>query len=72
VLIPAGPKAGTLSDATSKPIFVAGDEHWREMAGKMQIGMVLRVDRQERIFVTEALHKRLEFIGQPPPINVIP
>ncbi|MCB4360051.1 FAD:protein FMN transferase [Quatrionicoccus australiensis] len=72
VLIPAGPRAGTLSDATSKPIFVAGDERWREMAKQMQIGMVLRVDRQERIFVSEALHKRLEFIGQPPPINVIP
>ncbi len=72
VLIPAGPQAGTLSDAASKPIFVAGDERWREMAGKMQIGMVLRVDRQERIFVSEALHKRLEFIGQPPPINVVP
>jgi len=72
VLIPAGPKAGTLSDATSKPIFVAGDERWREMANQMQIGMVLRVDRQERIFVSEALYKRLEFIGQPPAINVVP
>lgn len=72
VLIPAGPTAGTLSDAASKPIFVAGDEGWREMANQMQIGMVLRVDRQERIFVSEALHKRLEFIGQPPAINVVP
>lgn len=72
VLIPAGPKAGTLSDAASKPIFVAGDERWREMANQMQIGMVLRVDRQERIFVSEALHKRLEFIGQQPAINVVP
>lgn len=72
VLIPAGPRAGTLSDASSKPIFIAGDEHWQEMASKMQIGMVLRVDRQERIFISEALHKRLEFIGQPPPLNIVP
>ena len=72
VLIPAGPKAGTLSDATSKPIFVAGDENWRAMAKKMEIGLVLRVDRNAQIFVTEALHQRLEFIGQPPPLKILP
>ncbi|HSG22968.1 MAG TPA: FAD:protein FMN transferase, partial [Azonexus sp.] len=40
VLIPAGPKAGTLSDAVSKPIFIAGPADWREIAGKMGIGLV--------------------------------
>ncbi|MBU1362222.1 MAG: FAD:protein FMN transferase [Gammaproteobacteria bacterium] len=72
VLIPAGPKAGTLSDAASKPIFIAGPDGWRDMAGKMQIGLVLRVDRSNRIFVTEALRQRLEFIGQPPEVTVVP
>jgi len=72
VLIPAGPKSGTLSDATSKPIFIAGGERWREMAGKMGVGLVLRVDRQGKIFVTEALRQRLEFIGNAPEITVIP
>jgi FAD:protein FMN transferase len=72
VLIPAGPKAGTLSDATSKPIFIGGDREWREMARKMDIGLVLRVDQKGRIFVTEALHKRLEFIGNAPEITVVP
>ncbi len=72
VLIPAGPKAGTLSDATSKPIFVAGDENWRAMAKKMEIGLVLRVDRKAQLFVTEALRQRLEFIGQPPPLKILP
>lgn len=72
VLIPAGPKAGTLSDASSKPIFIAGDQGWREMAAKMQISLVFRVDRSNRVFVTEALHKRLEFIGQPPPLTILP
>ncbi|MGE5472168.1 MAG: FAD:protein FMN transferase [Bacteroidota bacterium] len=72
VLIPTGPKAGTLSDATSKPVFIAGGERWREMAAKMGVGMVLRVDRQGRIFVTEALYKRLEFIGQAPELTVVP
>jgi thiamine biosynthesis lipoprotein len=72
VLIPAGPKAGTLSDAASKPIFIAGPDGWRDMAKKMEIGLVLRVDRDNRIFVTEALRQRLEFIGQPPEITVVP
>ena len=71
VLIPAGPKAGTLSDAASKPIFIAGPDGWRDMARKMEVGLVLRVDRSNRIFVTEALRQRLEFIGAPPDLNVV-
>ena len=71
ILIPPGPKAGTLSDAASKPIFIAGPEHWREMAQKMEIGLVLRVDRDNRIFVTDALRKRLDFIGKAPEMVVV-
>jgi thiamine biosynthesis lipoprotein len=72
VLIPKGPKAGTLSDAASKPIFIAGPDGWRAMARKMDIGLVLRVDRDDRVFVTKALNQRLEFIGQKPDITVVP
>ena len=72
VLVPAGPKAGTLSDAASKPIFIAGPNGWRAMAKKMEIGLVLRVDRDGRIFVTEALQQRLAFIGQTPEMAVVP
>ena len=72
IVIPPGPRAGTLSDASSKPIFIAGPEHWRELARKMEIGLVLRVDRDNRIFVTEALRQRLEFPGAVPEMTVIP
>jgi thiamine biosynthesis lipoprotein len=72
VLIPSAPNSGTLSDAASKPIFVAGADGWRAMADKMQTPLVMRVDRDNRIFVTEALHKRLEYIGKPPEITVLP
>ena len=72
VLIPAGPKAGTLSDAASKPIFIAGPDAWREAARKMQIGLVLRVDRSNQIFVTEAMRQLIEFIGQAPALTVVP
>jgi len=72
VLIPSGPKAGTLSDAASKPIFIAGPDGWREMARKMEIGLVLRVDAGNRVFITEALKNRLEFLGQAPEMTVLP
>jgi thiamine biosynthesis lipoprotein len=72
VLIPAGAKAGTLSDATSKPIFIAGPDGWRAMAAKMGVAQVLRVDSENRIFVSEALNKRLEYLGKTPEITVIP
>jgi FAD:protein FMN transferase len=72
VLIPAGPKAGTLSDASSKPIFIAGPDHWREMARKMNVALVLRVDQDNRVFVTEALRQRLSFVGQAPDLTNVP
>ena len=72
IVIPPGPRAGTLSDASSKPIFIAGPEHWRDLARRMEIGLVLRVDRDNRIFVTEALRQRLEFPGAVPEMTVVP
>ena len=72
VLIPASAKAGTLSDATSEPIFIAGPNAWYDMARKMEITQVLRVDRDGQIFVTQSLHKRLDFIGQTPQLTVVP
>lgn len=72
VLMPPGPRAGTLSDANSKPIFIAGPEHWRELARQLDTGLVLRVDRSGQIFVTEALRQRLEFTGKMPEMTVLP
>ena len=72
VLIPARPQAGTLSDAASKPIFIAGDADWREAAQKMGIGLVLRVDRDGRVFVSEALNRRLSWVGKAPDATIVP
>jgi thiamine biosynthesis lipoprotein len=38
----------------------------------MEIGLVLRVDRDNRVFVSEALRPRLEFVGDHPEIIVVP
>ena len=72
VLIPASTQSGTLSDALSKPIFIAGPEHWRELARKLDTAQMLRVDADGSIQVTAALHQRLEFIGKPPKIEIVP
>lgn len=62
--------AGTLSDAASKPIFLAG-ERWREYATRYGIDQVLRVDGQGRIQVTKALRGRLQFLGDAKPDEVV-
>jgi thiamine biosynthesis lipoprotein len=76
VLIPGGEKgpygAGTRSDASSKPIFIAGPDGWREQARNMGIDMALRVDASGMISVTEPLNRRLEFVGAKPKLEIVP
>jgi thiamine biosynthesis lipoprotein len=61
VLIPPGPHAGMLSDATSKPLFVAGADQWLSYARRLGITAALRVDEKGVVYVTPAMHKRLSF-----------
>ncbi len=72
VLIPAQEKAGTYSDALTKPIFIAGD-HWREMARQLDVANVLRVDAEGRVALTRPMRERLEFVADPPPaVEIVP
>ncbi|MFT3735130.1 MAG: FAD:protein FMN transferase [Rhodocyclaceae bacterium] len=70
ILMPPGPDAGLLSDADSKPIFVAGKD-WRQLADKMGVQHVLRVDAEGRIAVTRAMLARLNFPGDHKPDVVV-
>lgn len=72
ILVPKGEKAGTLSDAASKPIFIAGRDGWREAARRQGLDLVLRVDADGSVAVTEALKQRLQFVGSPPPTTTVP
>jgi len=56
-----GPRAGVLSDAVSKPLFVAGVGGWREAARQMNLAEAMLVDAQGGIHLTADLQKRLEF-----------
>lgn len=56
-----GAHAGTLSDATSKPLFISGAAGWRNAAQKMQLTEALLIDDAGIVHLTAAMQKRLEF-----------
>jgi thiamine biosynthesis lipoprotein len=66
ILITPRAGAGTLSDAPSKPAYLAG-EQWREHTRRFGIEHVLRVAADGRVEVTRALRARLQF---PAPLAV--
>ena len=57
---------GTLSDAASKPAYLAG-EGWREQTRRFGIEHALRIAEDGRVEVTRALRARLQFIGSVEP-----
>ncbi len=72
VVITPRPQAGTLSDAASKPLFIAGDD-WPRLARQFAIDQVLRVDAEGRVQVSAALQRRLEYVGEPPKtLEIVP
>lgn len=56
-----GIRAGVLSDAASKPLFIAGARGWRAAAAQMSLSEAMLVDGQGNIHLTAGLQKRLEF-----------
>ena len=70
VLVTPREAAGTLSDAASKPAFIAGDR-WREYTARYGIEHALRVAADGRIEVTKALRARLQFPSGTAPVTVV-
>ncbi len=70
ILITARPRAGTLSDAASKPAFIDG-AHWRERIAAYGINEGLRVDATGRIQVTRALARRIEWLNGSKPDQLV-
>ena len=72
VLISPRPAAGTLSDAASKPLFIAGAD-WPRLARVLAIDQVLRVDGDGHVQVSAALQRRLEYVGGlPKGLEILP
>jgi len=57
-------QAGTLSDAISKPLFIAGPRGWLLAAKKMHVEEALLIDDSGTVHLTDAMQKRLEFTDQ--------
>lgn len=66
VLITPRPRAGTLSDAASKPLFIAGADRWRDYARRLGVEHVLRVGADGGLTVTRAMLARLSFAPEAP------
>jgi FAD:protein FMN transferase len=53
-------REGALADAAATAIFVAGPAHWRDIATRLDVSAVLRVDASGTIEMTDAMAKRIE------------
>jgi len=62
VVVPPRPGAGALSDAASKPLFIAGVAGWREAAEGLGITQALLIDDAGELHVTSDLARRLRSV----------
>jgi len=69
ILLPPGRRAGTLSDAASKPLFIAGRGQIAALAERLGVTQVLRVDADGKIEVSAPMRARLQFLGENPPLE---
>ena len=67
-----GARAGVLSDASSKPLFMNGVAGWRAAAQQMNLPEAMLIDAAGRVHLTAAMQKRLEFADKKMPRTVEP
>ena len=66
-----GPRAGTLSDVASKPLFIAGPEDWQRLAAKLGVADALFIDAAGNVQVSAALNQRLSWEKPVPQVRVV-
>ena len=71
VLISPRANAGTLSDVASKPLFIAG-AGWPELAMRLDVDQVLRVDAEGKVSASPKMYRRLTFVDGAPDASQIP
>ncbi|MDP2832874.1 MAG: FAD:protein FMN transferase [Pseudomonadota bacterium] len=70
-VIAHGPHAGTLSDVSSKPLFIAGPSDWQRLAKKMGISEALFIAADGSISATRAMNSRLLWEKPAPAVKVV-
>jgi thiamine biosynthesis lipoprotein len=63
---------GTLADAASTALFVAGPEKWRDMAQALGVALALRVDASGEIQMTAAMRDRFQSDGDADSPIIVP
>jgi thiamine biosynthesis lipoprotein len=71
-ILTRGQYAGLLSDASSKPLFIAGSPGWLAAAHAMELSEALLIDAQGVVHLTAAMQKRLKFTDESTPREVTP
>lgn len=71
VIAPAGPRAGTLSDVTTKPMFIGGADTVSLYAARFGVRDVLLVDATGGVQVTRSLGSRVNWLEKPAKITTI-
>lgn len=72
VIAPRGANAGVISDIASKPIFIASQDRWRNVARQMNIELVMRIDSKNEAHLTTLTTKRFAFADAKEVIREIP
>lgn len=71
VIAPPGERAGTVSDVTTKPIFIGGSETTMRYATRFGVSNVLCVEADGHISVTASMQDRVVWLEKPDRIDVI-
>lgn len=58
---------GATADAAATALFIAGPKQWRQTARAMGIEHVMIIDRHNKVYITPALAKRMEYESSPAP-----
>lgn len=59
IITSGGADVGTRSDGNSKPLFISGPAHWREMAQRLGLKEVMLIDAQGKIEMSDAMRARI-------------
>lgn len=59
IITSGGDDAGLRSDGYSKPLFIVGPEHWRDMALRLGLDNVMLIDTEGNVHLTPSMQQRM-------------
>jgi len=59
IIVSGGGDVGLRSDGNSKPLFIAGPAHWREMAQRLGLDQVMLIDANRHVEMTPGMRDRM-------------